>query len=604
MTTLAATGMAALLLLGWLAVLIGVGALIAPALRIPVSAPVGLLGWVGVSVVTMVALIAHLWMPLASPWLAAGLALAALIGWLRRGRRGGRLSRPRRGVLGAVIAGAAVLLGNLSLAVPDNPDSLQYHLGQVAYNAGFPVVPGLAALSHRMGFDSAGHVFGAALLPGDLALSGLSLQVPLLCLLLIVDALQRLLSQAPRRLPTGSLLLILAASYGLLDVLRLPATHLASPSPDATALVVAMAAIGYLALALESTPPRSLAWPDAAAALLLTALLATIRPLFYLAAVVALTVLLWRLGVRAMGRLWAAAGLAAALMLLSLGHRTIISGMPLFPAGPRIGVDWLVSADIAAAEAAFIGENARHPGLSPDQAGGLLGWLLPWLARAPYVNLGGYLIALLTLAGLITCAIWLVGGRAGLPHRAVTFTLAAAPWLVSLLGWFLIAPDLRFAWGAIIGLVLLGAAVLLQTPMRRLDERTAMAVIGAIVIAGAGLTLQSMVVAKSGFPVTVGSWQELGWRGVSTPATRRYPLPAESPNAGGTGLTVVGPVDPEDPYFSCATILWCGSRAPIGIAPRGEDLRDGFRLRERDQQPRRASATPIDTHMAQTGDLT
>jgi len=575
--TAAATGFAALLLLVWLVVLTGVGALVTGPLRIPVTAPIGSLAWLGLFAATTFALLVHFVSGLAATWLAGVLVIAGAAGWWLRWHRS---PQPARGlgrthlILLLLVGAAALLLGHLSLGTPDNPDSLQYHLAQVAYNADHPVIPGLANLSHRLGFDSAGHVLGALLLPGPLAGSGLSLQVPLLCLVLILDGLQRLCTS--QRARTGSIVLLLSATYGLLDVLRLPATHLASPSPDATALVLALAGIGYLALALAGRDARPAPTADLVTALLIATLLATVRPLFYVTLVLTVLVLAWAGRWRPLvGQAWPAGLAAGVLVVLALAHRSIVSGMPVFPSGPRLPVDWLVNAETAAGEARFIAENARHPGLSAEQVGGVLAWLGPWLARAPYVNLGGYVVALLVLGALIGVLCWAAPDRPILGRSQRALLLAATlPSAGTVVIWFILAPDLRFIWGSLVGLALLGSAVVIGGRIAHLPVRSGTAVLAGLAVTGAGLTGQSMVVAKSGFPVIVSSWAEVGARGLPIPPTRSYVVPGD---AGGADLVIQGPLDPTAISFSCITVDWCASRAPVGVTGRGTTLTDGFR---------------------------
>jgi hypothetical protein len=127
-----------------------------------------------------------------------------------------------------------------------------------------------------------------------------------------------------------------------------------------------------------------------------------------------------------------------------------LTGYPFFPSTlVSLPVDWRVSASVAHAHRESIAAWARWPGRPPQQVLNSWHWLTGWWLKAQLTDRD--LIAPLTLLASVIPALY---ARRRSQKTARTQTTAAMlavvlPCLLSLIAWFIAAPDPRFAFAPI-----------------------------------------------------------------------------------------------------------------------------------------------------------
>jgi len=157
------------------------------------------------------------------------------------------------------------------------------------------------------------------------------------------------------------------------------------------------------------------------------------------------------------------AGLPALVLVVWAARGVMLSGCPVYPSTLGcIKADWVVPPDSASNMASWIRSWARDPSATPNEVLGNLAWLGPWFDRtAAATTEVVYPMALSIVAFVGTL------GVQGFGRRRRTFDkttwLIPVPAAVGLLGWFAIAPGLRFASGQFWILAVSTALVLLSS---------------------------------------------------------------------------------------------------------------------------------------------
>jgi hypothetical protein len=403
--------------------------------------------WLGLATVVVYLLLWNDVAPVTWPvWIAP---VAAAVGGLVAGTPRLRALRGRRlSAAPLVLAGLATLyLANQALAVAGDYDFGLYHLGVIHYAEHYSAIPGLANLQSRFGAGD-GHLLLVAFLDhGPWAGAGPHLADGLLAMLLCIDLASRF---AFRPLAgglasfTNRLALLLVPALVIVVVWR-PDQRIASPNLDFAAFVLVAVGMLYLAEAVERGFEATAVATSGAA---LAAASAT-RPLYWFATLFAIAVAAFAAGRAGWLRAAGLAGLLpAATALAWMGRQTILSGYPLFPTTTfRLGVDWRVPLTVVSNQNDWDHAWARWPGNTPGYVLGSWHWLRAfWLQHAaenPDVALPLLLLAVLPPALL------LARRGSGRPTRTRPMLAVVVPSLATLIGWFFIAPDPRFAWAPI-----------------------------------------------------------------------------------------------------------------------------------------------------------
>jgi hypothetical protein len=475
MLFLTATGTIVLAWLWMTCMFNGVGLLARRVFRLPRPAdPDGADFWIGLVTSLLLLQILHLFVPIGRP-VFYGFAVTGTLAFLILGR--GQIFQrtllfPSSGFDAFIRVGTlalCVLTAYKSLGPLWNYDSGLYHLTGVRWIQHYSIVPGLANLHSRLGFNNSNFILGALLNGGPWPCDAYHLTNGLLVVNLFAVAGRqfRALYVDPAPLPDrlfGMLLvlplIILAVCYDLpsystdlssalpafvifwqlLKLARTPHDQ-ASAQREAAFLI---AAVGALGITFKLSNALFVLLCGGAAALLILAGNAR-RPR------------------RALALL--APGLAAALLLLLpwLVRGVILSGYPLYPSTfAGLAFDWTLAPEECARELTIVKNWARAPGIAywnvPSGWAWIPDWLqqqlkqsyfFPWDIKFPLTLALGSLV--------LSAASGLLRRRAPARELALVLIPAAAVAL-----WFVSAPDPRFIFGPLWILALAPLASLLQ----------------------------------------------------------------------------------------------------------------------------------------------
>ena len=464
------------------------------------------------------------------------LAALSLLGWW-----GERPSVGGRRAEWLLALGLCAWVANRALGPTALFDTGMYHQPAVAWANAWPVVPGLANLHGRLGFNSGALLIDAALDLGPL--DGLSLHVAngLLVSVLLVEGVC-----AARALRGGS-----TAAYDAFTVAIAPAVvhavvrqDVRSLSTDAAVALLLLVTIRALVSMLESREHRL---GDLAVVTLLAAgaLVVKLSAAVLAAGLVLVALAAGRHALRE--RPLRAAWLALPALLLVVGwlvRGVVLSGYPFYPATvAAVDVDWRVPLEQARAEAAWVTMSARNLNTNVIYAG--WSWVAPWLRGVvvrgdPFAQLA---LPMLLLATLLAIA----------PRGALRSTPWRSTWLALGAGavfWLAAAPHTRMAqglaWGAL-GTMVATLAFVRPTIRNYL-------VPGATALA---LMLLAKQAVGAAFQASDARMTAAVDALVSRPQAGRWPAPLPTPSLRATttvdGLVLSVPTSDN----SCWTVLAC-----------------------------------------------
>jgi hypothetical protein len=353
-------------------------------------------------------------------------------------------------------------------------DTGLYGAETVRWVSTYHVVPGLANLEGRFGFNSSVFLFLALLHHG--ALVPLSYRV--------FDALLVAVLLAP--VAAACVRIARGASNSIQDwflaILSFPLIYrvfessiisdLVSTDTDVPALVVSLAAISYLSSALEAWPsPSPDAEPDRGSSALREKLLYA-AALFAVAAAFKLSMAVlagtgWLLGLIRLrslkspapetGPSWPSyAGIPAAVVIPWMVHGLILSGYPFYPSGLfGIPVEWRLPLPSVRLVSTGIRDWARLPHATVHEAAGLR-WISSWY-RNNHGDRAEFVFPILIAMAGMALILWGLQRRADArvvqpAMRRYAGLLLLIPVACGLVFWFVQAPALRFGqaalWGA------------------------------------------------------------------------------------------------------------------------------------------------------------
>jgi hypothetical protein len=403
----------------------------------------------------------------------------------------------------------AVWLSNRALAPITPRDAGIYHLGSIRWAQQFPIVPGLANLHGRFGFNSYQLLVLAMLDLGPWAPSFHHLASGLLLLVSSTHAWWHFGRLVGRRALAGADALVGALPLaGLTPYYFLEAS---ATSTDLPALLLGlMLGLSFFRVLFPPDPDRT--GIDIFAVLVLAAAGVTVKLSFVFlglpVAAVAAAVVLHRAGAGISGShrvLIVPAVMAAVTLGTWVVRGVILSGYVAYPTSPALGADvaWRVPTEQVEWERAYIDEWSRRPQDPPpeqypyDTAERLRtrasgeGWFLPWLART-------LLRFDLVTVPLILCLVGLaVRARTRDPdrERRRRGTLFLAPVGLAVVFWFLGTPAPRFA-GATFWLLGAGSCALaFESTLASTRARLSAWVAGLVVLLFAVSMTASGVVA-------------------------------------------------------------------------------------------------------------
>lgn len=344
---------------------------------------------------------------------------------------------------------------------PMDADAGIYRMGAINYAADFRVVPGLANLHDRFGFNSALWPIAALFENGLWATNGFRIVTGFFLLLMVLDLLFRIV--VPRERTPGDYYTVLALAFIGWIILSDTGRWLPSPAQDIVAFVLFSVAVAYV---LDFIKPSTRTWVYAAVGVIAASLAGAVRPLGWLLVPLGLVAmgLALRLG-RAPGSGWPGARLVlsvtggASLLLVALVVRDIVlSGWVLFPLDAfPVPVDW--QAPEPTLTSRWITAYARDPTGDASVVLASNSWIAKWVPT--FLNSREARVLTLAVGAAIIPLFWRTGRHAwrqSMPNVAI----GLIPVFGALLAWFVTAPDVRFGWGALFGVCAVPLAVLLS----------------------------------------------------------------------------------------------------------------------------------------------
>jgi hypothetical protein len=380
------------------------------------------------------------------------------------------------------IGAFALWTANHALA-PGGVDDYNYEFQAIRWFHDYPIVPGLANLHGRIGFNNSHHLFAAMLSSGPWSgsvnhiFNGLFV---VLSFALLAGALRDL--ALGRHSPAALLGALLIAPCAGLVLFGIFGPMISTLKADVFLCAAsAVLAVLFIEFADQTTPPeRQL--PMGVTALLLAAVLFSVK----ITAVVFSGVLAAAIVIRLVATLgWkhratlAPALIAAVITGSVLLRGVILSGYPLYPSTVLpADVDWRVPVAQANAELAFITSWGQlRPTYDPVAASGWT-WIPVWLRSTIRTDRFGMVLPLM-LASL--CLPMLLVRARAKPRPSVSnwaWAILAAACVLSLLVWFVQAPAVRFAlmyfW--------ILFAVVFTVAVRRLDRLPGLALMAGVAI--------------------------------------------------------------------------------------------------------------------------
>jgi len=442
--------------------------------------------WLGLTAVIAYALVWNMWLPL--DWEAWVLPLTAGLAGAFGGFR--RLEKPSLRALSPWALGAlgigVLWFANRALGPPQDYDYGLYHLNLIAYAKHSAVIPGLANVQERLGAADPHLLFVALLDHGPLAGLGRHLVNGLLASMLILDLGSRFARRqaAATATPfTRTLALLLLPSVAVVAGFE-PSVRVSSPNLDFSTFVLVAVAMVYLAECIETGFDIVSALTSTA----VMALAAATRPLYWIAAVLALaTVALAARSRSTRGRRLRAVAPTAALPVLlgatTLARQAILSGYPLLPLTfVHVPAGWRTPLSIIRSQNDWNTSWARWPGLAPYQVLGSWHWLSAYWLGHQLRNASVVVPLALLGAAVIALGLGLRGG-AERARKNAPLLAVLVPTAVVLVVWFFTAPDPRFAWAP---LWLLPASI---TAWALPDERRALPAFAVVIAAALGVLL-------------------------------------------------------------------------------------------------------------------
>jgi hypothetical protein len=475
--------------------------------------------WIGVATVTCALLVWHLVLPVNGQTLGV-VTVMGLAGCVRHRRLFVACVRTRpRWPLIFGVACAGVWVANHALDAAAIDDYL-YEFQAVRWNHDFSIIPGLANLHGRLGFNESHHLLGAMLSVGPLAgnvnhvINGLFVTMMIGYLAGGLEKLMRQDDNARGSTVLRALLLGPVIGLGLFSYYGSTISTLKADILVTCCIVL----LACLLVEFAESEPETTRFDRAAAVLLAASAFAMSVKLSAVAFCAALIVgVCGRLALGALrGRIrldrliWVGLALVAVTAVVVPLRGLLLSGYAFYPAtAVSLNVDWRVPEAAANAERAIITSWAReHPTYDPRQVRGW-GWLGNW-TRITVLSSQFAVVLPLTLTFMCVAA--------AVPARARRGTLVQTPaWafitllvgcLAGLTVWWLEAPSSRFAPGLFWGLA---ATSLTWSLERQTWSAQRMVLMGMVAVTGLALSLAMIGMSPGSRGVIVLFAAAFGW---------------------------------------------------------------------------------------------
>ena len=545
--------------------------------------------------------------------LATAVVAAIVVIW-RRAPTSISWSRTYGAILG--FAGLGLLwVADRSLGPAENYDSGLYHTGVVEYASRFHVIPGLGNLHGRFGNSDSHLLFVAYLDQGPWPGAGIQIANGLFLGALLIDVCLRFVVRREGALTsfTDRLAILLVPAAATIVAWR-PDSRISSPELDVSTFVFVFVGALYLGELVE----RGFATAPALASVGGFAAAATTRALYWVPAFLSIGIIVACARRHdndrsRLARVTVFVGaLPAALATGWLGRQAILSGYPLLPLKMgALPVDWRMPAATVDVNNSWARSWAREPGVAPDVVLANWHWLGSWL-RMRLTKETDVIVPLAVLACTLPWAVLACDDRDRAGRKRPMLAVLGVS-LVTLLFWFVEAPEPRFAFAPIwlVPLALaawavpriardafvpaaaaaIAAAVLLSALAAYalalfLPAATIVWVTAGIVVFLTGLTRTHAWVATSavgsvllaGLAISAGHGHALRLLHASRQGplgTVGVPNPRVVPFVTTSGLRLKRPV-PVGREFRCWRLILCTAYPSRALRVRGDDLASGF----------------------------
>ena len=359
------------------------------------------------------------------------------------------------GVTGYVITGLlalyALVLSDVAIGPIRNVDTGIYHYSAVRWMTTFPVVPGLANLNTRLGFNNSSLLFPALLDSGFWPRSAQHISSGVIFLTLAAQfaaAAFGVLTNTPAKL--SDVFAVFVLGFGLHHSYY-DATAFSTDMP-----VFALASVLYIQVIRivrdELDDPRELAFTTGAAIFLAAVAISSKISLCVFTGS-AVVIVLWtqwpRLRADAFGKRIVMGSLAASVVCMVIWsiRGAIVTGYPLYPITTgALAVDWRVPKETAVVVQHWITCWARRPWAHWKETLGRSDWIADWFRVEILPQVWDFqipiLLCILTAIPIVTQLRLAKKGSLRSP-----LWLLLIPNLLSLIYWFFSAPGLRLGAG-------------------------------------------------------------------------------------------------------------------------------------------------------------
>jgi hypothetical protein len=514
--------------------------------------------WIGFGVLLGMLQVWHLFLPV--DWLATVILLGCGVTiWCAGGCWKSWRPTSTKATYLFVFFFVGLWLANRGLDFVNNYDSGLYHFAMIRWINEYPIIPGLANLHERLGFNQSYFLFVALLNAHPFFNQGYHVTNSLLVFVLSAQLLGATWKTIVDPFNANIVAFLQCLLFPIVVAQGLTG-NISSPSPDLAVFVCSVAAFTTL---VETVMVPQVGSDKIAPALLSLILLSVATCTLKLSATAfagaTVCVIFGSACKLPRQTLRIAAGCTALLVVPYAIRGFIQSGYPAFPGtfSPK-SVDWRLPIADTRDTANWICSWARMPGHHWREVLGSWNWLPSWYKRIlsmpevflPVVSAGGGIALLLISIGLHPAK---RNMRSGWWRPAI-------PVIVGIAWWFFTAPDPRFA----LGLFWL-AAVWPFAGVLSLNQQI-------------GTTSMTRPWALAMVIITLGliGYQPSLWLGYHGHGFGGIPRPATKIFTTNSGLNVIVPASEEE------VRLW---DAPLPAAPlpkhdlelRGENMRDGFR---------------------------
>ena len=485
-------GIAAARTWGIILFLVGIGLVVRRLLGFRVRDANGLLFsfWIGYAALIGDLQIWNLFFPVNSVFAAIFLAVAVCgFAWNRKDLRNMTSCRASVLIPVGILLMLTLWVANRAMSPIFHYDTGLYHFANTRWLCEYPIVPGLANLHGRFGYNCSYFLYTALLS----AVVGIREVHPIanspFVVVLFAEALVGMRRVLSRRQPAGLHDLFRSTLLAPALVLCM-GVDVPSLSPDFLVFAFGAVLIGWAVRWITLDGGKTERRSEALCAILLLAGVGITTKVNFV--VPGMTVVLFVAVCVACSREWpqrAAQWIAAGLFLLLCGtwvlRGIILSGYPVFPwAGLPVPVPWRVPRSIALSHARWIHSWAMAPGVFWTEVPSGFGWLPEWRDRLPWTFSRTIWICLVSCGALAFCAL-----KRWIPKQerfSLSLWLFAVCTAIPLAFWFFYSPLPRYAGSSLWASA--GAAVALA--MRCITTRFKR---WSAVLSGAGLLLVFVV---------------------------------------------------------------------------------------------------------------